>query len=483
MRGEWGTIAVVDILRWPVLGPFLRWRHARTSLQLVLLAVAAVVVAHGLFGPDFAPANFATVGTWVHYRGLLVVALLAAGNLFCTGCPMIRVRDWGRRVHAPSWHWPAWLRGKWMAVVLVAAVLFSYELFDLWSLPRATAWLVLAYFGTALIVDMTFTGATFCKHLCPVGQFNFVAFTMSPLEVRVRNTDVCGACRTEDCIAGRRVTSLEPLIQRGCELGLFLPKKVGNLDCTLCLDCVQACPHDNVALATRTPGAEWLDSSRRSAIGRIGDRPDLAALVVVFVFGAMLNAFAMVGPVRTLEMWIGASLGLTSDAAVLAVLFACGLVLVPMVTLGLAGAATRALVGREAGSLRQVVMRQVYSLVPFGFGAWLAHYGFHLLTGALVFIPVLQSAAIDASGHAWLGQPLWRWVGMRPGAVLPVQLGFLALGTLGSLTTVILSAERDHPSRVWRAATAWLVLVLLLAAATAWILWQPMDMRGTGGGA
>ena len=27
-----------------------------------------------------------------------------------------------------------------------------------------------------------------------------------------------------------------PVVARGCELGIFLPAKVGNLDCTLCFD-------------------------------------------------------------------------------------------------------------------------------------------------------------------------------------------------------------------------------------------------------
>ena len=49
----------------------------------------------------------------------------------------------------------------------------SYELFDLWALPAATAWLVIGYFAAALLVDTLFSGAAFCKHVCPVGQFNF----------------------------------------------------------------------------------------------------------------------------------------------------------------------------------------------------------------------------------------------------------------------------------------------------------------------
>jgi hypothetical protein len=59
-------------------------------------------VLHGLFGPQIAPRNLATVLTWVHYRGLPVVALLAAGNLFCTGCPFILVRDAAGK-HDANW--------------------------------------------------------------------------------------------------------------------------------------------------------------------------------------------------------------------------------------------------------------------------------------------------------------------------------------------------------------------------------------------
>ncbi len=87
-------------------------------------------------------------------------------------------------------------------------------------------------------------------------------------------------------------------------------------------------------------------------------------------------------------------------------------------------------------------MRFVYGLVPLGFGVWLAHYGFHLLTGVFVVVPIVQSAAIDLTGQSALGEPLWTWAGMRPGAVFPLQLGVLALGTIGSLGVTSLIAEQ-----------------------------------------
>ncbi|MES1256331.1 MAG: FesM, partial [Acidobacteriota bacterium] len=148
-----------DVLRWPIVGRFLRWQHARTSLQLVMLGVALVVIADGLLAPAVAPLRLATILVWVDYRGLLVLALLAAGNVFCMGCPLVLVRDLGRRLHAPRRTWPRRLRGKWLALLLFGAILFIYERWGLWAAPRATACLVLAYFVTALAIDVTFSGA------------------------------------------------------------------------------------------------------------------------------------------------------------------------------------------------------------------------------------------------------------------------------------------------------------------------------------
>lgn len=479
-----------DLLRWPLVGRFARHTRARLILQLPLLAIAVVLVAHGLFGPQIAPRNVATVLTWVHYRGLLVIALLAVGNLFCTACPMILVRDAARRIVHPGWRWPRALRTKWPAIVLFAAVLFAYERFDLWSLPRATAWLVLAYFAGALVVDVLFAGASFCKYVCPIGQFNFVSATLSPTELRVRRLDTCRTCRTVDCIKGRLAPEAataavaavrrRAVVQRGCELNLFLPAKVGNLDCTLCLDCVHACPHDNIALATRVPGEELMETGRRSGIGRLSHRPDLAVLCVLFVFGAMVNAFAMTGPAHVAETWIAGALGIRSETGVLAAVFAIALVVLPIATLG--GAA---LLARMAGTLggdsaRTVALRYAFALVPLGLGVWTGHYLFHLLTGALTIVPVTQSAAIDFAGRRLLGEPFWTLAGMRPGSVFVIQLGCVLTGMLGSLAVTLGMSARAHPRRPVVASLPWMMVIVLLAAAATWVLSQPMEMRAVG---
>jgi polyferredoxin len=467
----------VDLLRHPIVGPILRWSRLRLVLQLTLLAAAAVIVLHGLYGPQVSPRNLATVTTAIHWRGLLIVALLAVGNLFCTACPMVLTRDVGRRFMTPRFTWPQRLRRKWIALALLVTVLFSYELWAMWESPWTTAWMIVGYFGLALVVDLTFKGASFCKYVCPVGQFNFVSSTVSPTELQVREPGVCRTCRTSDCIKGRYSAAPRRLEQRGCELGLFLPAKVGNLDCTLCLDCVQACPHDNIALTTRVPALEWLAPQRRSVFGRIGQRTDVAALAAVFTCAALLSAFTMTAPAHAVRHWLGSVTGMHREGETLAFLFIAGLVVVPAALGGAAAVATKFL-GHARESLVAIGRQFAFALVPLGFGVWAAHYAFHLLTGFLTIVPVAQSAAIDALGRATLGEPSWQLIGMGSGAVLPLQIGLVVFGTAGSLGLARAMTARLSPSRSGRAALPVMALVILLASLSMWILGQPMDMRG-----
>jgi len=478
-----------DLFDLPGIGRVLRWRHARTALQIPLLAGAALMIFDGLAGPQMAPKNLATVLTWVHYRGLVVLALLFAGNLFCMACPFMLVRNLMRRFHNPGRLWPRPLRTKWLAIALLGLMLFAYELFDLWARPAWTAWLILGYFCGALLVDAAFRGASFCKYLCPLGQFNFVSSLISPLQVTIRSPQTCIECRTKDCIKGRPestvTTGSSP--QRGCELWLFQPRKVGNMDCTFCLDCAHACPHGNVGMSGRLPASELWADPVRSGIGRFSNRPDLAALVTLFTFGALLNAFAMVSPVYALEGWLAQQLNTESEAAVLAILFLVGLVVLPLVLLALTGWLSREWAPRKAQvPLRNWITEHTYTLVPIGFGIWLAHYSFHFLTGFWTFVPVLQSFVADISGALLLGAPRWDLGPLvPPGWLYPLELGLLGLGWFGSLlvayrlSTKAEDRSAEGTSSAWGVFLPWAALLSLLFVAAIWLMGQPMEMRGT----
>ena len=170
-------------------------------------------------------------------------------------------------------------------------------------------------------------------------------------------------------------------------------------------------------------------------------------LAVLFAFGALLNAFAMVAPVYRLEAWLARLLGVASEAPVLAILFVA-------VARRRAADSRRRCRGADphdrrwtGGSVGRIAVSYAYALVPFGFGMWLAHYGFHLLTGLFTVIPIAQNVVVDLLGRPALGEPLWRLTGMRPGSVYPIQVGFILLGAMGSLALAYRISERDYPDR------------------------------------
>jgi hypothetical protein len=253
--------------------------------------------------------------------------------------------------------------------------------------------------------------------------------------------------------------------------------KTGNLDCTFCLDCVVACPYDNVTLATRVPASELWSDARRSGVGLLSKRRDLGALALVFTFGALLNAFSMVSPVYTVETWLADAWGTTREAPVLGAIFLGFLVVAPLLLVGFATWLTRRL-ANAPGSLLDVALRFSYALVPLGLGVWVAHYAFHLLTGLWTFVPALQAGFVDL-GPAWFGTPDWTQGGLPTSVVHPLQVGFLALGLVGSLLVAYRIAARDHVSRTKRAFAPWAALSLLLWGSAMWLLAQPMEMRGT----
>ncbi|MGE0521325.1 MAG: cytochrome c oxidase assembly protein [Candidatus Binatia bacterium] len=466
--------AHLDLLRLPVLGPALRTGGVRRALQVAMLLLAAALVADGLLGPQVSPLNLAGVLPWTYWRGFVVLALLILGNAFCMLCPFMLPRALAKHVLPAARAWPRWLRNKWPAALLLVGYLWAYEIFDLWDRPALTALIALGYFAAAFAVDGIFRGAAFCKHLCPIGQFHFVHATVSPFEIQARDADVCRRCTTHDCVRGNER-------QRGCELELFVPEKRGNLDCTLCFDCVRACPHDNVGLIGVAPAADLARDPPRSSLRRLSERPDIAALALVCAFGAFANAAGMIEPVLGAEQALAQRIGSGAARAVGATALLFALVAVPAGAAAAAAWASRRLAG-VALPFSAVATRGALALIPLGLGMWSAHFAFHLLSGIGTLPPVVQRVAADL-GTALLGAPAWASAcpTRAPDWVTGLELLLLDAGLV--LSAIVgwrsaLDLADGQARRAIRLQLPWALLALLLWTAGAWMVFQPMQMRG-----
>ncbi|MCC7087018.1 MAG: cytochrome c oxidase assembly protein [Pirellulales bacterium] len=460
-------------LRLPPWLRLVRLKATRPLVQAFALVITAAMIVDGLFGPQAAPMNLAGVVPWIHWRGFIIFGLLVVGNIFCYGCPFMLPRTIARRWLPAGRNWPRWLRSKWLAVAILAVFLWSYEAFSLWNSPWLTAWIAIAYFIGALVIDGIFRDAPFCKYICPIGQFHFVHAVVSPLEVKVRQLAVCANCTTHDCMIGRADIP-------GCELHLFQPRKRGNLDCTFCLDCVRACPHDNVGVLPVAPTASLWQDGLRSGIGRLSRRFDYAALAMLLVFGAFANAAGMIAPVVGFEDRIAKALNFSSTFGVTTAFYAVSLVILPLVSAVAASGLSRLAVRDR--SLRMLACRFAWSLIPLGFAMWTAHYSFHFFTSMETIVPATQRFVTDF-GMGSLGTPNWTCSCCRPAPdwLLKFELVMLDFGLLASLYAAWRMAKSmaDSPRATVKIALPWAVLATALFFIGVWILLQPMEMRGT----
>lgn len=466
----------VDLLTLPGLRRLLRWRYARFAFQLPLLVLTLLVIVDGFTGQPMAARNVATAGVWIHYRGLVVIALALFGNAFCAACPLMLTRGLTRRLSAllpRSLAWPRWLRNKLLVLVLTLAVLVSYEAFGLWSSPWLTAWLAVGYIVGALAIDSLFPAGTFCRYVCPLGNFNFVLSSVSPSQIAAVDANVCRSCNDKPCLHGREApagAARAVVLLPGCESGLMVPTVTSNMDCTYCFNCVRACPYDNVALRLREPGRElakgpW-DGRRGVSVQVFG---------VLLAIWAIMNALAMIGPFQALSDASAHVLGTHDRGVIVLVLYlavsVAGLALV-------AGAAMLAdrIGGSRAGPWR-AFRRWSYMVVALGFGFWAAHYLFHFLTGAAGAVPVLEHFL---SYRGVPIQPDWRLERLVPmGWLFPIQAVVTALYAALAMVTAVRIGLRDFGRRGVLAMWPMVLFALLFVAVQILVLAQPMQMRGT----
>ncbi len=479
-----------DLLRLPVVGRALRHRHGRLALQLLFTLAALALVIDGFIGPQSASRNLATVAPWVTLRGLAVIVLLLAGNLVCMGCPFTLPRSLAKRLSGRGRRFPQRLRSKWLSIFSLFALFFAYEYLDLWASPWLTAWLVLLYFAASFALEAFFAESAFCKYVCPLGAFNMVYSTLSPARIAVKSPDICASCVGKECVNGSyapqatlrldaipivgsvQTKSVEvrhgPQGSLGCGTELFAPQIRSNLDCTFCLDCVRACPHDNASLFTRMPGAEL------SAADSWSRRWDVSLLAIALGFMGISNAFGMVPPYYALQEWLALNLGVASEFIALLLIFGLANLLLPIAVAVAAAWLGRGITGfARRDSLRETAAAFAPAFAPLGFGIWFAHYSFHLLVGPLLIVPVIQEFLGGAGEWGRFS------LSLDITAIGVVQLLVLLGGFFWSLRLAQKAALRLYRRKALLGMLPW-ALVFLLMMLIAWQIFSlPMEMRGT----
>lgn len=477
-----------ELTRFAPLARAMKSRWFQPAVQLPVVVVFLAVIVIGLIGSQEPGRNIAPLLTWNIWWIGLIFAVAFLGNAWCFACPWTAIPDWimrrsftstkairtwGRRYpKAKTWMWPA--------IVLFAFVTWLEIIFDAANRPWLTSVLALGMVALSWILLVLYERKAMCRYVCFVGRVSGQYAMVGTLELRRRDDETCRKCTTKDCYHGREGVGLP------CPTHEFMGAMNENQYCTLCTECVKSCPHDNIALNVRSPGADVLHPHRA--------RSDEAYMALLIFIISAFHGAAMIPlwmeweqSIRTWfidvqQSWWGTEvLGFsgTHGGMLTFTLMMLGCIVVPGLLYWLLCWAMRMFSGRRDPSTRKLFIKLSYTLLPIALAYHLAHNATHIFyewskLRRLVSDPLGWGHDLFGTARAPLSALL------SPESIWYVQVALVVLGhVLG-----ILVAQRElvrlyggERGATFRAHLVMMVGMIAMSLLSLWLLAQPMFMR------
>ncbi len=365
----------------------LRSRWPQLLAQIVTLAGFLFTILAGLLGTPVGGANFAIIFVWIAWwTALKLFFIPLGGRSWCGICPLPMPGEWLQRgallgprgkTRGLGLKWPARLRGTWLQAGGFAAIgLFSAVTL---TQPGVTGWVLLAIIALATVTGLVFERRAFCRYLCPIGGISGLYANLAPVEVRIKDPEICRRHPEKSCYRGSAGAY-------GCPWGVFPAALKENSNCGLCMECLRACPKDNIAVNVRPFGSD---------VGyRISSSLDAAAFALVMLSSALVFSALFLGPWGKLK----AAAYAIGQPAWMMYAFAF-LVLTIAILPGLFFLAAWA--GRRISgsilSMHRAFATQAQALVPLGLMAWIAF----TISFALIKLPIVLAVLSDPLGLGW----------------------------------------------------------------------------------
>jgi polyferredoxin len=444
-----------ELTRSPLIKYTLKNRYPQLVVFVVMLAGFLFAIVAGFIGTPVGSHNFSIVFVWIAWWAVLIlVAVPFFGRGWCAVCPIPVVGDWLQRgaVFEPAPKTPKWLnlrvpakfRNMWMQNISFTLVaLFSSVIL---TTPVVTSVVLAAMLFLAIGLSMVFERRAFCRYLCPVGGFIGLYAQTAPIELRIKDKNVCVKCVGKPCYNGSELGA-------GCPWDVFPGGLTKNTYCGLCMECIRTCPHDNIAINLRPFSAD---------LAKPTTKLDEAFKAFIMLGAALIYAYVLMGSNGAVKLaaysiffpaWFGyAAIFLTFIFGILPGLFWLAVFL-----------ATRpSPTGRGVGV--RVFAVASTPLIPLGLMFWVAFSLSFVLTNAVYILAALS----DPLGLGWnlFGTAAIAWQPVFSSLVAPTQTLSLVVGLVWSARTAQKSAPEASispvPAIVYCLVATLLMLWLLL---------------------
>jgi ferredoxin len=409
----------IDLTRIPFIKNALKSRYPQLAVFIVMLIGYIFAILAGLVGTPVGSHNFSIVFVWIAWWAILIlVAVPFFGRGWCAVCPIPLPGEWLQRgaVLSPPDKRPKWLnlrvpkmfRNIWLQnISFLLLALFSSVLL---TTPNITGIVLAAMLFAAIGLSTVFERRAFCRYLCPVGGFIGLYSQTAPIELRIKDKQVCVTCEGKPCYNGSQAGY-------GCPWDVFPGGLTRNTYCGLCMECIRTCPHDNIAISLRPFSADLAKPSTRM---------DEAFKAFIMLGSAIIYSGVLLGPwgaFKDAAYNVGSGAWFIYAAAFLAIIF---IVLPGLFTLGILNL-------KNIIPLKQRFASLSTALIPLGLMFWVAFSLSFVLTNASYILAALS----DPLGLGWnlFGTANAAWQPMLTSILAPAQTLALVGGLIWSART------------------------------------------------
>jgi hypothetical protein len=440
-------MAKIELTRYPIFKRIVKSRYPQLAVFIVMLVGYIFAILAGLIGTPVGSHNFSIVFVWIAWWAILIlVAVPFFGRGWCAVCPIPLPGEWLQRgaVLGPPDKKPKWLNRRWPRafrnIWLQNASFLLLALFSsvLLTTPKITGIVLAAMLFAAIGLSMVFERRSFCRYLCPVGGFIGVYSQTAPIELRIKDKQVCVSCVGKPCYNGSSAGY-------GCPWDVFPGGLTKNTYCGLCMECIRTCPHDNIAVNARPFSAD---------LAKPTTRIDEAFKAFIMMGAAMIYAGVLLGP------W-----GMLKDAAYnvgTGAWFIYAIVFLAMIFVVLPGVFSLGILPVKSSiPFKQRFAALTTALIPLGLMFWVAFSLSFVLTNASYILAALS----DPLGLGWnlFGSANIPWQPMLTSILAPAQTLALVGGLIWSIRTAQKAATEVRTSAISTIAFCFV--------ATAFMLW------------
>ena len=425
-------MAKIELTRNPFIKSALTSRYPQLAVFVVMLVGYIFAILAGFIGTPVGSHNFSIVFVWIAWWAILIlVAVPFFGRGWCAVCPIPLPGEWLQRgaILSPPDKRPKWLnlrvpkmfRNIWLQnISFLLLALFSSVLL---TTPNITGIVLAAMLFAAIGLSTVFERRAFCRYLCPVGGFIGLYSQTAPIELRIKDKQVCVTCEGKPCYNGSQAGY-------GCPWDVFPGGLTKNTYCGLCMECIRTCPHDNIAVNLRPFSADLAKPSTRM---------DEAFKAFIMLGSAMIYAGVLLGPwgaFKDAAYNVGSSAWFIYAVAFLAFIF---IILPGFFTLGILKTKSTLPLKRRFASLST-------ALIPLGLMFWVAFSLSFVLTNASYILAALS----DPLGLGWnlFGTANMAWQPMLTSILAPTQTLALVGGLIWSARTAQKAASEVKVSSI-----------------------------------